>query len=75
MRIPIKFNSFANSTGSLPPQLAQLASNEMILIELQGSLEVEGDKTGEVVGTLKVDNPVRLSFIQIYNITSRQSLG
>jgi hypothetical protein len=47
----------------------------MILIELQGCLEVEGDKTGEVIGTLKVDNPVRLSFIQTYNITLRQSLG
>ena len=59
MRIPIKLREFFDPTGSLSPQLVKLASNEMVLIELQGSLEVEGDKRGEVIGTLKIDDAVR----------------
>jgi hypothetical protein len=43
------------STSKLPPQLAKLGSDEIVLIELQGSLEVEGVPDGQIVGSLKID--------------------
>lgn len=60
MIIPLKFPT-NTSTEELPPQLARLGSNEVVLIELQGFLEIEGEANeGEevVVGTLSMDNPV-----------------
>ncbi|TFY83784.1 hypothetical protein EWM64_g228, partial [Hericium alpestre] len=41
--------------ASLPPALAQIGTSELALIELQGSLEVEGDKRGQTVGKLTID--------------------
>lgn len=41
---------------TFPPALAQFGSDEMVLIELQGSLEVEGNNVGQTVGKLSVDN-------------------
>jgi chromosome transmission fidelity protein 8 len=41
----------------LPPVVAKLGdaeSDELVLIELQGSLEVEGSKAGQLVGTLRM---------------------
>ncbi|KAG8951281.1 hypothetical protein FRC04_006520 [Tulasnella sp. 424] len=61
MIIPLKFPTNTN-TEELPPQLARLGSNEVVLIELQGFLEIEGEAhEGEevVVGTLSMDNPDR----------------
>lgn len=39
----------------LPPQLVQFGTEGLVLIELQGALEVEGDKSGQLVGKLRVD--------------------
>ncbi|PCH42054.1 hypothetical protein WOLCODRAFT_101465 [Wolfiporia cocos MD-104 SS10] len=47
--------SSSESNRAFPPQLVQFGSDEYVLIELQGSLEVEGNKDGQVVGRLRVD--------------------
>ncbi|KAI8984809.1 Ctf8-domain-containing protein [Trametes punicea] len=39
----------------LPPQLVQFGTDELLLIELQGALEVEGDRDSQLVGKLRVD--------------------
>lgn len=57
MIIPIHIaaSSPSSSNKSLLPQLAQYGADELVLIELQGELEVEGDNAGQVVGKLTVD--------------------
>ncbi|TFK49386.1 hypothetical protein OE88DRAFT_422511 [Heliocybe sulcata] len=52
MIIPITLPRPSSSSPSLPRALAKLGSSEVVLIELQGSLEVEGDRAGQAVGTL-----------------------
>ena len=46
------------SPGSpaLPPVLTRLGSSELILLELQGELDVSGDKHGQLVGRLTIDD-------------------
>ncbi|KAI0655350.1 Ctf8-domain-containing protein [Cubamyces menziesii] len=39
----------------LPPQLVQFGTDELVLIELQGALDVEGNKDGQLVGKLRID--------------------
>ncbi|KAI0751887.1 Ctf8-domain-containing protein [Daedaleopsis nitida] len=39
----------------LPPQLVQFGTEGLVLIELQGALDVEGSKDGQLVGKLRVD--------------------
>lgn len=56
MIIPINTPSAtANDTSKFPPQLAKLGTEEIILIELQGSFQVEGDKSGQLAATLRFD--------------------
>ncbi|KAI0267769.1 Ctf8-domain-containing protein [Gloeopeniophorella convolvens] len=45
-----------SSAPALPPALAQLGSSELFLLELQGELEVSGDRCGQLVGRLTVDD-------------------
>jgi hypothetical protein len=47
-----------SSPGSpaLPSALARLGSSELFLLELQGELEVSGDKHGQLVGRLTIDD-------------------
>ena len=45
----------SSSTCTFPPALAQFGSEGLVLIELQGSLEVEGDNIGQTVGKLSVE--------------------
>ena len=40
----------------LPSQLVQFGSEGLVLIELQGALEVEGAKDGQLVGKLRVED-------------------
>lgn len=54
MIIPV--NIAMSSDGStLPPQLAKFGTDELVLIELQGSLEVDGDSAGQLVGKLDLE--------------------
>ena len=59
MIIPVRFpESNSSAASSLPPVLTKLGSNEIVLIELQGFLDAEGDTQGGPVGTLNCANPV-----------------
>jgi hypothetical protein len=57
MIIPITLAS--SSQQPLPAGLARLSSTEVVLIELQGALEVEAkvatERNGKLVGTLSID--------------------
>ena len=58
MLVPINVSLSGPSSsqnGHLPPQLVQFGSDELLLIELQGNLEVEGNQNGQLVGKLRVD--------------------
>lgn len=64
MLIPITFNPNSSSsrpkeTPKLPSALAKIANDEVVLIELQGALEVEvaqpTDKNGKFVGKLTIN--------------------
>ncbi|KAI6042909.1 Ctf8-domain-containing protein [Pisolithus marmoratus] len=56
MIIPIAISRPGQFSAKLPPQLVTLGHDELILIELQGTLDVEGsekaDKDGQLIGTL-----------------------
>jgi chromosome transmission fidelity protein 8 len=48
-----------SSNSKLPPGLAKISHEEIVLIELQGTLEVEcthiSESDGKLVGKLKID--------------------
>jgi chromosome transmission fidelity protein 8 len=61
MIIPVNINLPSSSSDTtrtkLPPSLAKLGdanADEVVLIELQGLLEVEGSKDKQLVGTLRL---------------------
>ncbi|KAI0255134.1 Ctf8-domain-containing protein [Lactifluus subvellereus] len=56
LTLPSASSSRDTSAGTLPPALAQLGSSELFLLELQGELEVSGDKRGQLVGRLTIDD-------------------
>ena len=53
MIIPLNVALKGHSRRTLPPQLVQFGSDELVLIELQGTLDVEGEMEGQFVGKLK----------------------
>jgi len=57
MIIPINFDS-SSSVQKLPPSLAKISHDEVVLIELQGELELENpsQRNGRLIGTLKIDD-------------------
>ncbi|KZT28073.1 hypothetical protein NEOLEDRAFT_1059330 [Neolentinus lepideus HHB14362 ss-1] len=56
MIIPINLPSPSSTTATqLPLNLAKLCNSEVVLIELQGTLVVEGDSFGQHVGKLKLE--------------------
>jgi len=56
--IPITFSP-QHQLPSLPHTLAKLAgSAEVVLIELQGSLDVVGDRRGGMIGTVSLEKGV-----------------
>lgn len=55
MMIPVHVNLGGYPSRPLPPQLVQFGTDEVVLVELQGSLEVEGNLNGQYVGKLTVD--------------------
>jgi hypothetical protein len=58
-RIPITISPPSSSNLKLPPGLVKISHDEIMLIELQGSLEVDlnhpSERNGRLVGTLKID--------------------
>ena len=55
MIIPVTLKPPSDDGRKLPPQLANLGNEELVLIEFQGSLEVQGSADSEFVGTLEID--------------------
>ena len=55
MIIPVTLKPPSDSGRKLPPQLASLGNGDLVLIELQGSLEVQGSTDSQFVGTLEID--------------------
>ena len=59
MIIPITLSSLSAANPKLPPCLAKISHDEVVLIELQGSLEVESnhpsERDGKHIGKLKID--------------------
>ncbi|KAH9003201.1 Ctf8-domain-containing protein [Lactarius hatsudake] len=57
MIVPLTLSSGPTAGArTLPPALARLGSSELFLLELQGDLEVSGDKRGQLVGHLTIDD-------------------
>ncbi|CAG7855143.1 SubName: Full=Uncharacterized protein {ECO:0000313/EMBL:CCA68902.1} [Serendipita indica DSM 11827] len=53
MIIPVRLPSQVPSPDhALPPAVASIGFNELVLLELQGSIEIEGDYAGETIGML-----------------------
>ena len=57
----------------LPPQLVQFGTEGLVLIELQGALDVEGSKDGQLVGKLCVD-PATVSLCPLSDLCEPLSL-
>lgn len=62
MIIPVNINIAGSSSRPLPPQFAQYGTDEVVLVELQGALEVESESGGQFVGKLTVDNDTVSSY-------------
>ncbi|TFY73571.1 hypothetical protein EWM64_g10441 [Hericium alpestre] len=64
--IPVTL-ALGHSAGesALPPALAQIGTSELALIELQGSLEVQGDRRGQTVGKLTIDADGKVCFLTV----------
>lgn len=70
MIIPIVLSPVSaplESKIEFPPQLAKLGSNEVVLLELQGSFHVEGDNSGQMIGKLQMESEVRVNASQCSN--------
>ncbi|THV05170.1 hypothetical protein K435DRAFT_850362 [Dendrothele bispora CBS 962.96] len=67
MIIPINLNSSSSSAQKLPPYLAKISHDEVVLIELQGELELQDptQRNGRLVGTLKIDDDLKKPTLRI----------
>ncbi|KAF7293763.1 hypothetical protein HMN09_01171600 [Mycena chlorophos] len=69
MIIPISFNLGASGLHTLPPALARISHSEVVLVELQGALEVDyvkpSERDGKLVGTLGVDDSGKTATLRI----------
>ncbi|KAF5357386.1 hypothetical protein D9758_005924 [Tetrapyrgos nigripes] len=65
MIVPINFNP--TSSPKLPSTLAKISHDEVVLIELQGQLELENpsQRNGMLVGTLKIDEELKKPTLHI----------
>jgi chromosome transmission fidelity protein 8 len=59
MIIPIMMAPSPEGNAKLPPSLAKISHDEVVLIELQGLLNVEckdaADRNGQLIGNLRID--------------------
>ncbi|KAF9649248.1 hypothetical protein BDM02DRAFT_1928597 [Thelephora ganbajun] len=55
MIIPVTLKPPSDDGRKLPPQLANLGNGDLVLIELQGTLEVQGSTDPQFVGTMEID--------------------
>ena len=62
MIINIDTRTLSGTGQSLPPTLANIGTSEVALVELQGELEVEGDKSGQIAAKLTLDPEGKVNF-------------
>jgi len=55
MIIPVTLKPPSGEGRKLPSQLADLGNGDFVLIELQGSLEIQGSTDSKFVGNLEID--------------------
>lgn len=55
MIIPVNVALDQPTARRLPPNFAQFGTDEVVLVEMQGVLDVEGEMKGQFVGKLNVD--------------------
>ena len=68
MIIPLTLPSGPSAqANTLPPALAQLSSSELFLIELQGDLILTGDKRGQLVGQLTIDDNGKVRAVLLHH--------
>ncbi|KAJ3714116.1 chromosome transmission fidelity protein 8 [Lentinula raphanica] len=70
MLIPVSFDSQSSSgLQKLPPSLAKISHDEVVLLDLQGALEVESaqpnERDGKLVGTLSIDKDLKRPTLRI----------
>ncbi|KAF7336887.1 Chromosome transmission fidelity protein 8 [Mycena venus] len=69
MIIPVNFPVPSTSTPKLPSALAKISHNELVLVELQGELEVEctndRERDGRLVGRLCIDDAAKKPTLMI----------
>ncbi|KZT67471.1 hypothetical protein DAEQUDRAFT_694150 [Daedalea quercina L-15889] len=59
VRVNISLSPTAEDGTTFPPQLAQFGTEGLVLIELQGKLDVVGDNRGQLIGTLRIDDATK----------------
>lgn len=74
MIIPIEFDAPSASNPKLPASIARVSHDEVVLIELQGTLDVEstyeGEHDGKFVGKLTVDDALVSLFSYLFPYNS-----
>ena len=75
MIIPITLKPPGDGDRKLPPQLADLGNGNLFLIELQGSLEVQGPIDSQIVGTLKIDPKTVCALLTVVMETQNTDTG
>ena len=55
MIIPVNVALGEHYRRKLPPQFAQFGTEEVVLVDLQGTLDVEGEMKGQFVGKLSIN--------------------
>nr|GAT49990.1 predicted protein [Mycena chlorophos] len=69
MIIPISFDLGASGLHTLPPALARISHSEVVLVELQGALEVDfvkpSERDGKLVGRLGLDDSGKMATLGI----------
>ncbi|KAK0469493.1 Ctf8-domain-containing protein [Desarmillaria tabescens] len=69
MLIPIDISIPSASNQKLPPAFAKVSHDEIVLIELQGALDVESnhesERNGKLVGKLSIDEAMKKSTLRI----------
>ncbi|KAF9514594.1 hypothetical protein BS47DRAFT_1294919 [Hydnum rufescens UP504] len=65
MIIPLDITQSARDYPPLPPHLISLGSDEVLIVELQGSLTTQGDTSGQPVGTLVIDSQTNKPTLKI----------
>ncbi|KAF9041919.1 hypothetical protein BDZ89DRAFT_980990 [Hymenopellis radicata] len=69
MIIPVDFVLPSTSNLKLPPSVAKVSHDEIVLVELQGTLDVEstyeGERDGKLVGKLTLDDDLKRPTLRI----------